>query len=109
VVIAQISRQGFEREVEDLPALENIASSHRIPRDSDIVLAVHQTNKQREDKTMMVGMIKNRDGKLIRKLDLVWDLDKGQIVEKEGDKKAGGEKKEGGKKDENFDTKEIFD
>jgi replicative DNA helicase len=107
VIIAQISRQGFEREVEDLPALENIASSHRIPRDSDIVLAVHQTNKQREDKTMMVGMIKNRDGKLIRKLDLVWDLDKGQIIEKEEMEKGKIGTGEGGKTDD-FSTEEMF-
>lgn len=82
VVVAQISRQGFEREVEDLPSLENIASSHRIPRDSDIVLAVHQTNKQKEDNLMMLGMTKNRDGKPLRKLDIIWDLDRGIIAEK---------------------------
>jgi len=82
VVVAQISRQNFSREVEDLPSLENIASSHRIPRDSDVVIAVHQTHKQQEDNIMMLGVIKNRDGKLLRKLDLNWDLDHGVIGEK---------------------------
>ena len=101
VVIAQISRQGFEREVEDLPSLENIASSHRIPRDSDVVLAIHQTHKQQDNKAMMLGMTKNRDGKLLRKLDLKWDLDNGEIVEQENEGKKGGEK------DDNFDPKEI--
>lgn len=111
VVIAQISRQGFEREIEDLPSLENIASSHRIPRDSDIVLAVHQTHKQREDKNMMLGMIKNRDGKLIRKLDLNWDLDKGEITEKEEAKKGkttGTTGTEEGGKTDDYSTKEMF-
>jgi len=80
VVLAQVNR-GFERASMELPELEDVAHSYAISAHSDIVMALHQNNELREEKKMLFGIIKNRDGEILRDLRLHWDLNEAVIRE----------------------------
>jgi len=80
VVLNQINR-GFDKTLSELPSLQDIAHSFAAAQDSDLVIACHATDAMQEDKEMLMGIIKHRNGPNL-KLWLKWDLDSGNIQEK---------------------------
>lgn len=79
VVLNQVNR-GFDRTKADLPEIHEVAHSFTAIQDSDIVFACHATDAMKEDKEMLLGIIKHRNGPNV-KIWLHWDLDKGEISE----------------------------
>lgn len=61
------------------PALETISYSDSVGQDSDIILALHQTEEMREDKIMKIRVLKSRESETTQ-FFIKWDLNTMQFT-----------------------------